>query len=706
MDLDELKEMHDQAYVAGQVTREKASDDLLFAWITQWDDTLVGVNLAYRGQFDMLRKAYRQITSDLAANPVQIDFEPTDADREDSADFAQGLYLTDEQDNATIQAYENALNECVVCGFGAWKMYTEYETTKAGLDRQVIKRLPIREANNTVFYDPNSYLQDRSDARFVSVLSAYSEEGYEELVEELTGEDEDDVSGDDAKMFNPVSFGEPEQSYVFPWVAGGTDKKVYVTEFYYKKKITDKIVTLTNPLGEDTSIYESQLLDMEDDLLDNGFEISGDREIERWEVTKYIASGSAILSEEVIPGECLPIIPVYGEFAYIEGEIHYEGITRLAKDPQRLRNFQMSYLADIVSRSPRPKPIFLPEQVRGFEFQYEDGGADNNFPYNLQNRTTANGVELPLGPVGMMPEQPAPTALLQLSEMTRQAIEDVANPGLPQDIADPDVSGKAVLALQARLDQQSMVYQTHNKQAKRYDARVYAQIASVVYDTPRQVTLTMPDGTRKKSQVMEQIIDKDTGKVLVINDISNMEWNVYADIGPAYSSMRDKTMEELKEMAANFAPFDPEMAQQIMLTQVSMMDGVGMDDIRKMARKKLIMSGAKEPETPEEEEMMAQQAQQAQAPDPMMLAAQAEMGKAQAEQMKAQTNAQIGMAKAQTDQQKVQVEMFKAETDRAEVQVKAEVAGADIDYKRSQAMGQKIDNILKGSLRQPIRQQA
>jgi len=706
MDLNDLKEKHDAAYIAGQVTREKASDDLIFYHITQWDDTLVGVNLAYRGQFDMLRKAGRQIMADLSANPIQIDFEPVDAEREDSGDFAQGLYLTDEQDNATIQAYENALNECVVCGFGAWKMYTEYETTKAGLDRQVIKRLPIREANNTVFYDPNSYLLDRSDAHYVSVLSAYSEDGYDELVEELTGEEKDDAKGEDAKKFNPVSFGEPEQSYVFPWTSGGTDKKIYVTEFYYKEKIKDKLVTLTNPLGEDTTIYESQLVEMEDDLLDNGFEISGDREIERWEVTKVIASGSAILSEEVIPGECLPIIPIYGEFAYIEGEIHYEGITRLAKDPQRLRNFQMSYLADIVSRSPRPKPIFFPEQIRGFEFQYEDGGSDNNFPYNLQNRTTANGVELPAGPVAMMPEQPAPTALLQLSAMTREAIEDVANPGLPQDIADPDVSGKAVLALQARLDQQSMVYQTHNKHAKRYDAKVYAEIGSVIYDTPRQVTLTMPDGTRKRSQVMEQIIDKETGQVKVINDISNMEWNVYADIGPAYSSMRDKTMEELKDMASNIAPYDPQMATEIMLTQVSMMDGVGMDSLRKMARKKLILSGAKDPETPEEEQMLAEQSQQQQKPDPMAMAAQAEILKGQAANKEADTKAQIGMAKAQNDQQKVQVEMFKAETDRAEVQVKAQEAGANIDYKRSQAMGQKIDNILKGSLRQPIRQQA
>ena len=89
-------------------------------------------------------------------------------------------------------------------------------------------------------------------------------------------------------------------------------------------------------------------------------------------VTRYLASGAQILDESVIAGENLPVVPVYGERGFVEGEEYYEeGIVRLAKDPQRLRNFQMSYLADIVSRSPRPKPIFYPEQVQGYEQMYE-----------------------------------------------------------------------------------------------------------------------------------------------------------------------------------------------------------------------------------------------------------------------------------------------------------------------------------------------
>ena len=118
---------------------------------------------------------------------------------------------------------------------------------------------------------------------------------------------------------------------------------------------------------------------------------------------------------------------MYGERSFVEGEEYWEGITRLAKDPQRLRNFQMSYLADIVSRSPRPKPIFTPEQIQGFEPMYEESGADNNYPYLLQNSKNANGEPLTMGAVAVMPEQTMPQALMASIELTRQAVEDVAN---------------------------------------------------------------------------------------------------------------------------------------------------------------------------------------------------------------------------------------------------------------------------------------
>ena len=141
MDLEKLKKLHDKAFLSGQDTREKAADDLVFARVTQWDDNLLSESqLLYKGEFNVLRKAQRQIMADLRANPVQVDFVPIDDDRDDAADILDGLYRSDDRRNQSQEAYDYASQETVDCGFGSWVLYTEYVSNRAGDERQVIKR--------------------------------------------------------------------------------------------------------------------------------------------------------------------------------------------------------------------------------------------------------------------------------------------------------------------------------------------------------------------------------------------------------------------------------------------------------------------------------------------------------------------------------------------------------------------------------------
>ena len=712
--LTKLKLLHDKAYCYGQETRLRAADDMTFAWVSQWDDANLGASsLQYRGEFNVLRKAYRQIVADLRSNPVQVNFVPKSEAREDGADILDGLYLTDDRANTSLEAYDNAVSEAVVCGVGAWELYTEYASNRAGVDHQIICRRPIYEANNNCFWDPNAKRLDKSDAKYVSVLTAYSPDGYDDLCQELCNEASADGKQETRaekkkrekyEARNASSFASPEQSYAFPWMGSGNDL-IYVVSFYHRRKIKDKVITLTDPMGQPLVLRESDLAEVMDELIDDGYEIVSEREIMRWEVRKYIASGERILNGkmgkdgeregEVIAGENIPVIPTYGERAFIEGEEHYEGITRLAKDPQRLRNFQLSYLADIVSRSPRPKPIFNPEQIQGFEFMYEENGADSNYPYLLQNRLDGNSQPLPIGPVGVMPEQTIPQALMASIELSRQAVEDVANPGLPQDIADPDLSGKAVNALTNRLDQQSIVYQQNLKHAKRRDAEIYASMAVEVYDAPREVTLTSADGSTKKVKIMEMVQDRQTGELVALNDLTNTEYDVYADIGPSYSSKKEQTIEQLTTMANAMGAIDPNLSKMLMLQTLTLINGVDMDPVRKYARKQLILAGIFEPET-EEEEAMLQEAQQQQAPpDANMVLAQAEYLKGEAAQMNAQREAMKDQASAQNNAAKTQIDAFRAQTDRAAVEVDAQVAGADIQFKQARTAGQVMENVQR-----------
>ena len=686
LDLEKIKKLHDKAYLANEETRERGADDLVFYWLTQWDDEVLSeAQLAYRGEFNILRKAGRQILSDLESNPIQVDFEPKDEARTDAADVLDGLYRTDDNSNTSIEAYEVGKQESVVCGAGAWLLYTDFCSIRGSDEKQVIKRRPIHEANNVIFWDPNAKALDKSDANYVSVLVPYSKEAYLDLVEALTGERRDDI---DLESFNT-----PEQSYVFPWVTG-QDEQIYIVRFFHRKKITATRLTLTDPFGTVSEVWEDELENIEDEMLDAGFMITGEKQIKRWQVTQYIASGLEILDESRIAGEHLPVVPVFGEHAFVEGEEHWEGVTRLAKDPSRLRNFILSYIAEIASRSPRPKPIFFPEQIQGHEDMYNASGADNNYPYYLQNRTTIDGVELPIGPVAQMPEQQIPQAIQHLTQLTREAVEDVANPGVPQDVADPDVSGKAVLALQARIDQQSAVYQSHFKHAKRRDGEIYASMAAEVYDVPRRVKLTLPDGTKKETQILQKVVDKETGDIITIHDLRNTEFDVYSKIGPSYSSQKEQTIEKLSLMIHNMDPADP-IRKVLQLKILQLMDGVDFEDVRDYVRKQLIIMGIRKPETPEEEKFAQMVANQPEKPDPNTLLAMAEMEKAKADQMTAQVKQGEVSADAQNEGMKRMIDKFKAQTDRMEALIKAQVANASISETEAKTIGQDLENASK-----------
>ena len=643
LDIKELKEMHDTGYERGQTTRDKASDDLVFYHISQWDDQLLNNSqLSYRGEFNIIRKAGRQIMSDIHSNPVQVDFEPVDPDDDDGADIIDGLYRGSCRNNTSKEAFDNAVNESIVCGVGAWELVNEYETNRTGERNQVIRRVPLYEACNTVYWDPNASLADKSDADWVSCLVRYSQAGYQKLVKDLTGE----VTTTDS------DFKSPNESYTFPWVA--EDKQVWVTRFFHREKVKVKSYTFENLFGEQEVYNEEQYAEEEDNLVDGGYTLIDERDYEVYQVTRYIASGEAILEEAVVPGTEIPVVPEYGERAFVEGEETYEGITRLAKDPQRLRNFQLSYLADMVSRSPRNKKIYTPEQLQGHQHMYEENGAENNFPFLIQNAKSATGEALPLGPVGETGNQEMPIALIQSIELSRQAVEDVANAGLPQNIADPDTSGKAILAMQNRIDMQSFVYQSNHKHAMRRDGEIFASMARDIYDSPRKVALTLPDGTRKQAQIMEESVNPDL-TLTTKNNISESEFDVFADIGPSFNSQKSQTREEIKELINGMPPGDPDR-KIFMLKYTELMEGSGFDDVRDYARKQLIQMGVKDPET-DEEIAEFEQAQQNQQPDAMMVAAEGQ-----------RLEGMASMKKAENDEVKLQIEMKKLELEAGKLQ--------------------------------------
>ena len=155
---------------------------------------------------------------------------------------------------------------------------------------------------------------------------------------------------------------------------------------------------------------------------------------------------------------------------------------------------------------------------------YEQSGADNDLPYLLMNHQDANGQPLPAGQVGGIKAPEIPAALAMSMGETRAAVDDVAGAGLPADITDVDLSGKALNQLNKRLDMQSYTYQDNHKFAMRRDGEVYASMIADVKDTEEEVVLVKIDGTKTTEKINQRVVEfNDDGiENKVKNDIPKM----------------------------------------------------------------------------------------------------------------------------------------------------------------------------------------
>ena len=661
-DIDEIRQLHDRAYENNQQTRETAADDMFFAWINQWDDSLLGESqLEYRGEFNIIRKGLRHVLSLLASRDVAVDFEPIEVSSQSDqlSDLMDGMYRTTIRKLESREAFRMGRQETVTCGFGAW----ELENTYNGVGNlQEITRSPIHEANNTLFWDPNAALEDKSDATYASVIKSFSREGIKEYIEELTGEE----------GYVPSNFKTPEQSYVFPWIL--KNERYYVGRFFCREREEKRVHMFVDMMGNPLEVRDENIMDREQFLIESGYEYHSTVFRDVHCVNRYIVTGQEILEEVRVPGEHIPIVPMYGERQFVEGEEHYEGIVRLAKDPQRLRNFQLSYLASLVGQSPRRKPIFTADQIEGYEEYFELNGSDNNFPYLLQHRLSKLGEELPLGAVGEMPEQTIPQALTASIDLSRQAVEDVINPGLPQNLSDVDMSGRGVEEVNKRMDQQSALFQESYKTALRRDAVVFASMASEIYDSSRNVTLTAPDGKRRQEQLMVPAFNAQNGQIEMQNDLTNAHFEIYADLRETHETIEEEVRTDTAELIQLLPPEDP-IRQILILKYIERVPGSSFEDIRTFASNQLIRQGIRQPETPEEQQIAQIGAQQAQQPDANRLLAMAEMEKARA------------------DQAAAAVKQFEAETKRIDIGLKAEKQGYDIEKIVAETQGLRVKTV-------------
>jgi len=624
----------DADWMASDEARTEATNDLYFSRVSQWDDWLSDyTTLQYRGQFDVVRPVVRKLVAEMRKNPIDVLFRPKDGADPNSADVLMGMYRTDMRHNTAKISVNIAVREQIEAGVGAWRLITEYEDQDPTSNNQVIRRVPIHEACTHVVWDSNSKQMDKSDAMHCTVINAMSRDGWKAFAEK-NGFDEEETP----------SFQNPDMNWLFPWL---TSDVVYVGEYYEVEEKKETVFIYQDPLtGEPVSYFQRDIKDVIDELADKGMIKVAEKKVKRRRVYKSIITCTTILkNREPIAGEHIPIVPVYGEWSFAGDKEVYEGVVRLTKDGQRLRNMIMSFNADIVARTPKKKPIFWPEQIEGYEYMY---GGNDDYPYYLLNRTDENNGDLPVQPISYMENPEVPQANAYMLEAATNSVSQVATMGVDAEAANGQVAFDTVNQLNMRADLETFVFQDNLATAMRRDGEIYQSMVNDIYDVPRQVMMTLEDGTEKQVQLLTQAVDYQTGTVVTLNDIRG-RYECYTDTGPSFQSMKEQNRAEIQELLAKVPPGTPEW-QMLLLQYFTLLDGKGVEMMREYANKQLVMMGLKKPETPEEMQMVEQAQQQPKEPSPEQTQAQGVLLQGKAE-----------LLKAQNQQMQIQVDAAKAE---------------------------------------------
>ena len=599
----------------------------------QWEGNLAEqFNNKPRFEVNKIHLSVMRIINEYRNNRITVDFVSKDGNSNDKlASTCDMLFRADEQDSTADEAYDNAFEEAVGGGFGAFRLRTVYEDEyDEDNDYQRIRLEPIYDADSTVFFDLDAKRQDKSDARVCYVLTAMTRDAY-------IAEWDDD----------PSSWPKEIHQYEFDWA---TPDMVYVAEFYRVEEASELIRIFQNIDGEEERYSERDFAD--DEELETMLDAIGtievrQKRVKRRKVHKYIMSGSGILEDAgYIAGAEIPIVPVYGKRWFIDNIERCMGHVRMAKDAQRLKNMQLSKLGEISALSTVEKPLFAPEQVAGFEMMWAEDNL-KNYPYLLLNTVTdANGNESLAGPIGYTRPPAIPPALAGLLQITEQDISDLLGNQEAGEQITSNISGKAVELIQTRLDMQTFIYMSNMAKAIKRCGEIWLSMARETMVEPgRKMKGIGAQGEMSSLELGKPIMNQDTGEIEYQNDLSNAKFDVTVDVGPSSSSKRSATVRALMGMM-QITP-DPETQQVLGAMAMMNMEGEGLSEVQDFFRKKLIRMGAIEPTDEEQEALSAELAQLQSQPDPQSMYLEAEAAKAQAQAQKALADTEYTMARTE-----------------------------------------------------------
>ncbi|MAF42875.1 MAG: hypothetical protein CMI54_01725 [Parcubacteria group bacterium] len=574
-----------ETFTADEDQRELAALDLRFAQVegAQWDEW------SRRNRQDLptyeinhVASAVAQVTGAYKENQISTKVRGANSGAtKDVADTFEGLLRTIESRSNAKDAYDTAHFLLVNTGFAAWQVSNQFEDN--GFDQELVIT-PITSPLTSVWWDNGARAPNKQDANWAFLVRGFTKEAYEE-----NWPDKPINSFDNGSLRN--------NEFNQHWFKNDL---IQVADYYVKEPVKRTLIRLSD--GRD--VWLDKVEPVLDELAQKGIIERKRRVVNTKKVVKYIMNGSEILSgPHPTPFKTIPLVAVYGENHYEEDNHYFRGMVRMAKDAQRIYNWNISTNVETMAKAPQDPYWVTPKQLKGHEDDYSRMAIDND-PYMLYNPD----------PEAPVPARTGSPSFNQASAAVQQqsAADIQITTGRPTRDIPSNVGQEILLAAKKQVDAGSQVFVSAMTRAVQYTAELLIQAAPVVYDQQRQIRITNADGTTEFVAINETVMDNQTGEEVIVNDLSQGRYDVASSTGPAFETARTATANALAAMAQ----FDASIIETSRDLMVKSIDSPVADEVHKRIRKAMIQQGTVEPTDEELEEMQPtpeeQEAQQRQ----------------------------------------------------------------------------------------------
>tara|TARA_Y100000356_G_C11260398_1_gene293065 strand:+ start:833 stop:3049 length:2217 start_codon:yes stop_codon:yes gene_type:complete len=593
----------------------------------------------------------RQVVNDARQNKPSIKVHPFDDTADpDTAEVINGIIRNIEQVSKADLAYDTAIDCATSGGFGYFRIDLDYaDDDTFDLDIRINRILnPL-----TIYPDAASTSADSSDWNYCFVTEMMPRDEFE-----------DQYPNAEAIDWSPTHLDDNDQAWY--------DKdQVRVAEYWVREPINKTIYLMSTGDVVSEEIYNELQAEYEA----TGIELLNTRETTSYKVTQYIMNGQEVLETNEWPGKYIPIVPLYGEEIFIDGERHFFSLIHFAKDAQTIYNYWRTTTTELVAMSPKT-PWIGP------------AGAFDTDLDRWQNANTETYSYLEYDgevPPQRQPFAGPPAGALQEALNASDDMKSVmglhdASMGAQSN----EISGVAINKRVREGDTSTYHFIDNMARAIRHAGVIIVDLMPLIYSKPRMMRVLGEDGMAQTVAVNQPITEEQQmlqGQQMMekfeamsaIYDLTVGKYDVTVKAGPSYTTQREEARESMIALLQAF----PQAASVTGDLVVDAMDWPNSDVFAKRLKALLPPGVADDRDDPR----IAQMAQQMQGMEQVI-------NQLMADREGKQAAIQVDREKLVIDSRKVDIDYMQAETKRME----AEIKNKEADIKAAEAMREDSPN--------------